>query len=90
MFMEDDFVMPPKLELKSLKIRADLFHIIVLSDNAEEQNEDRILGINSCKFMIPAFIDEDQIVAKAFCCSWVVEMIHESQALYPANWFKGT
>jgi len=85
MLMEDDFVMPPKRELKLLEIGADLFHIIVLSDNAEEQNEDRILGVNSCKFMIPAFIDEDQIVAKAFCCPWVVEMIHESQAFYPTN-----
>jgi hypothetical protein len=57
--------MAPELELKPLQIGTDLVHIVVLPNDAKEQDKDRILGVYSRQLMIPAFIDKDEIVPKS-------------------------
>lgn len=63
-FMQDDHVVPEPFQLEGLQRRNDDADVVGLLEDAEGQNENRIIGIDHSEVVCPAFVDVNDNVAE--------------------------
>ena len=64
MFMEHYLVMAPKIDLELLNITAYTLDVVVLPEDGEEQDKNRVVLGDILQAVIAAFVNEDKVVAE--------------------------
>ena len=58
-FVKDNVIVSKLIELEPLQSRNDRFTVMPLIENAEGQDEDRVVGIENLQAMVPTLINID-------------------------------
>ena len=62
--------MPPKGKFKVLEFTTHVVSIIRFTNDAEQQNKNRILRINAAHLVIATFVDKNNVIAEKRLRYW--------------------